>query len=157
MSKVGVVAGREFLSTVRRRSYLIVTLGMPFFLSAYVAIVGLLPAYFMSRSGTSVKPVGIVDLARVVRPEVIDAVAKEHDVPAREAKELVRRLAPGAARGNAVTALLEDFDRPLAFVKLASKDEALRQLRDGVVQRVFVLPVDYLGSGAVETDRKSVV
>ncbi len=151
MSKVGVVAGREFLSTVRRRSYLIVTLGMPFFLSAYIAIVGLLPAYFMSQSGTSVKPVGIVDLARVVRPEVIDAVAKEHDGAGREAKELVRRLAPGASRGNVVTALLEDLDRPLAFVKMASKDEALRQLREGIVQRVFVLPVDYLGSGAVET------
>jgi len=33
--------GREFVSTVRRPSYLIVTLGMPFFLSAYLALVGL--------------------------------------------------------------------------------------------------------------------
>jgi len=150
MNKVGVVAGREFLSTVKRRSYLIVTLGMPFFLSAYIAIVGLLPAYFMSRSGASVKPVGIVDLAGVVRPEAFEALAKEGGGAGQEAKELARRLAPGAARGNVITALLDDFDRPLAFVKVASKDEALRQLRDGVVQRVFVLPVDYLRNGAVE-------
>jgi ABC-2 type transport system permease protein len=151
MSQVGVVAGREFLSTVRRRSYLIVTLGMPFFLSAYIAVVGLLPALFMSRSGTSLRPIGLVDLANVVPPGVIDSVARERDGAGAGARDLMRRLTPGSARGNVVTALLEDFERPLAFVKVASKDEALRQLREGRVQRVFVLPVDYLRSGAVET------
>ena len=151
MSKIGVVAGREFLSTVRRRSYLIVTLGMPFFLSAYIALVGLLPAVFMSRSGQSGKPVGIVDLAQVVRPEVIEALSKEPEGMGREARDLIKRLAPGASRGNAVTALLEDLEKPISFVKIGSKDEALRQLVDGSVQRVFVLPADYVGTGSIET------
>ena len=150
MSKVGVIMGREFLSTVRRRSFLIVTLGMPFFLTAYMAMVGLLPAYFLIRSGRSGKPVGMVDLARVVRPEVVEALGKERGEAGRDARTIADRVAPGSARVKAITSLLEDVDGPIEFVTLPSRDDALRRLREGTVQRVFVVPVGYLESGAIE-------
>ena len=150
MSKVGVIMGREFLSTVRRRSFLIVTLGMPFFLTAYMAMVGLLPAYFLIRSGRSEKPVGMVDLARVVRPEVVEALGKERGEAGRDARTIADRVAPGSARVKAITSLLEDVDGPIEFVTLPSRDDALRRLREGTVQRVFVVPVGYLESGAIE-------
>ncbi len=152
MSKVRVVAAREFLSTVRRRSYLIVTLGMPFFLSAYLGLVGFLPAYFLSQSGRSTKPVAIVDLAGVVREEAIAEIGKDAGGVSRETRELVERLTPGPGRKKVITAILDqDNDRPIQFVTLAAKDEALQRLRDGAVQRVFLVPANYMEKGAIET------
>ena len=151
MSRVGVIMGREFVSTVRRPSYLIVTLGMPFFLSAYLAVVGLLPAYFLIRSGRSERPVVVVDLARVVRPEVVEALGAQRSGGEGEAGGIVDRSATGPARLKALTSMLEDGGPPIAFVTLPSREEALRRLRDGAVQRVFVVPADYLASGAIET------
>src|SRR5207245_7428713 len=48
MNRIGVVTEREFLSTVRRTSYLIVTFGMPFFAALYFGLFALVPAYVMS-------------------------------------------------------------------------------------------------------------
>ncbi|OLC55723.1 MAG: hypothetical protein AUH92_01560 [Acidobacteria bacterium 13_1_40CM_4_69_4] len=151
MSKVGVVIAREFLSTVKRRSYLIVTLGMPFFLGAYLMMVGVLPAYFMTRAAGSRKPVGVVDLAGVVHVEE----AKDHDRgvgvrPGPRARILLDRLASSSAQGRGITALLQEAESPVEFLMLADKEEALQRLRDGALQRVYLVPADYLEKGAVE-------
>ncbi len=151
MSKVGVVIAREFLSTVKRRSYLIVTLGMPFFLGIYLAMVGVLPMYFMSRAGASQKPIGIVDLAGIVRIEEAKASDSAEAAPERSADELVNRLAPARGRWGGVVALLREVATPVPFVALPSKEEALRRFREGEVQRVYLVPADYLATGAIET------
>ncbi len=150
MSKVGVVIAREFLSTVKRRSYLIVTLGMPFFLGTYLALVGVLPAYFMARAGRSQKPVGVVDLAGVVRiGSSTDREGGGAD-PDRRAKEILDRLAPSSARTKGLAALLEEVDAPVEFVPLPAKDEALKRLRAGAIQRVYLVPADYLEKGSIQ-------
>jgi ABC-2 type transport system permease protein len=151
MSKVRVVMGREFLSTVKRRSYLIVTLGMPFFVGAYVTLVGLLPAYFMAQAGRSQKPIGVVDLAGVIRLEEAAAVQGEGGGAGQGARAIADRLAPSTARGGAVGALLDEIDSPVEFVPIASKDEALARLREGALQRLYLVPADYLETGAIET------
>ena len=143
MSKVGVVVVREFLSTVRRPSYLVVTFGMPFFLSAYMAVVGLLPAYFMTRSESSARPTGLVDLSSVVRPELVGAPQSRREDSGGDAS--------GTTRLKALAALLEEGGRPVTFLPLSTKEEALRRLRDGEVRRVFVVPTGYVESGALET------
>jgi len=150
VSKAGVIMRREFLSTVRRRSYLVVTLGMPFFLSAYLGLVGLLPAYLLAGSVGSARAVGIVDLAQVVRPEMIEAPGKGRDgEEGGPDRESAGRLSP--ARIRIFKTILEEVDPSIGFVLLPSKDEALRRLRDGALRRVFVVPAGYLESGAMET------
>ncbi|MEK7799406.1 MAG: hypothetical protein AAB297_06225, partial [Acidobacteriota bacterium] len=151
MSKVRVVMGREFLSTVRRRSYLIVTLGMPFFLGTYVALVGFLPAYFMSQAGRSQKPIGIVDLAGVIRLEEARVIGQEGSEAGKAAREIADRLAPATAQGRGVAALLDEIDSPVEFLPIASKEEALARLREGTLQRAYLLPAHYLETGAIET------
>lgn len=151
MSKVRVVIAREFLSTVRRRSYLIVTLGMPFFLGSYVALVGFLPAYFMSQSGRSQKPVGIVDLAGLLRFDEARAVPGGEPGPGQAARLIADRLGPAGAQGRGVAALLEELDSPVEFQPISTKDEALGRLRDGTIQRAYLVPADYLATGAIET------
>ncbi|MBI1951431.1 MAG: ABC transporter permease [Acidobacteria bacterium] len=151
MSKVGVVIGREFLSTVKRRSYLIVTLGMPFFVGTYVALVGLLPAYFMSQAGRSQKPIGVVDLAGVIRLEEARVIGQEGSEAGKAARAIADRLAPATAQGRGVSALLDEIDSPVEFVPIASKEEALARLREGTLERVYLLPADYVEKGAIET------
>ncbi len=151
MSKVRVVIAREFLSTVKRRSYLIVTLGMPFFLGTYVALVGFLPAYFMSQAGRSQKPIGIVDLAGVIRPEEARVIGREGSEAGKAARVIADRLAPAGAQGRGVAALLDGIDSPVDFEPIATKEEALQRLREGTLQRVYLLPAGYLETGAIET------
>ena len=151
MSKVRVVIGREFLSTVKRRSYLIVTLGMPFFLGTYVALVGFLPAYFMSQAGRSQKPIGIVDLAGVIRLEEARVIGQEGSEAGKAARVIADRLAPAGAQGRGVAALLDEIDSPVEFLPIASKEEALTRLRQGTLQRVYLLPAGYVDTGAIET------
>jgi ABC-2 type transport system permease protein len=115
VSKIGVVTAREFLSTVKRRSYLIVTFGMPLFAALYVGIFAVVPAYFVAKAGAARKPVGIVDLAGIVRME------------------------------EERTASRTDF-RPLG-----SRVQALEELGKGTIECFYLIPPDYLDSGAVET------
>jgi ABC-2 type transport system permease protein len=151
MSKVAVVMAREFRSTVRRKSYLIVTFGMPFFAALYFGMVGLLPAYFMAQSGKSRKEAGVVDLAGVIRWEEAGAAGKVLE----EAQNLVEKVARGRSpeiKGNRVAqAILEKVAAPVRFRSIATRKEAIEALRAGTIDRFYVIPADYLATGAVET------
>ncbi len=62
MNRVTVVARREFLAMVRRKSFLIWTLAMPVFIAAYGLIVGL-PAIQSKKKAAEGSSIGIVNLA----------------------------------------------------------------------------------------------
>src|SRR5947207_7269698 len=59
-SKVAVVARREFLTTVKRPSYLIATFGMPVFVLLIVAVAAI-PAILIMKKESRAKTVGVVD------------------------------------------------------------------------------------------------
>ena len=59
------VATFEFLTTVKRRGYLITTFGMPLFIALYAAVIGL-PAYFMARQASKPSIYGVVDPAGIL-------------------------------------------------------------------------------------------
>lgn len=65
MSRVGVVARREFLATVRRKSFLIWTLAMPIFVALYGLVVGL-PAIQSKKKAAQGASVGVVNFARAL-------------------------------------------------------------------------------------------
>jgi ABC-2 type transport system permease protein len=124
---------------------------MPFFLGTYVALVGFLPAYFMSQAGRSQKPIGIVDLAGVIRLEEARVIGQEGSEAGKAARVIADRLAPATAQGRGVAALLDEVDSPVEFLPIASKEEALARLREGTLQRAYLLPAGYLETGAIET------
>ena len=99
---------------------------MPFFLGAYLMMVGVLPAYFMTRAAGSRKPVGVVDLAGVVHVEE----AKDHDRgvgvrPGPRARILLDRLASSSAQGRGITALLQEAQSNQADVPVGGQDAAV--------------------------------
>ncbi len=148
MNRIGVVAGREFLSTVKRKSYLIVTFGMPFFAAIYFGAVGLLPALFMAQSGAIKKDIGLVDLAGVVRLDQAESVQDSGAAALKEAQELAGRLAPRAS--GAAKAFLEETTARVNFRPFPSREKALDALRSGDIERFYLVPADYVKLGGVE-------
>lgn len=148
MNKIAVVAQREFLSTVKRRSYLIVTFGMPFFVSLYLGLVAVVPALFMAQSGSQRKESALVDQAGVVRAE--EMAHLEEGGTEREINELAKRFT-GTASGQAAAKALEESARPSRLRLFEAKDEALKALVGRQVDRVYVVPADYLEKGGIES------
>jgi ABC-2 type transport system permease protein len=150
MSKAIVVMRREFLSTVKRKSYLIVTFGMPFFVALYFGLVAGLPLLYEARSDRSRKPVAIVDLSSVVRPEEVDAP----DEPLQEAKEKLESISGGlgssAVSRKLAGSLLDQVAAVSRFRIFPTREEALRALQSEEIDRVFVIPEDYLATGAAD-------
>jgi len=152
MSKIGVVMSREFLSTVKRRSYLIVTFGMPFFVSLYLGIVAFLPAMFMAQRGASRREIGLVDEAGVVREAEISRLASSG--PQAEVQELTKRLGAGSSSGGRMAAaILEGVATNVRFRIFASREVGMEALRARTIDRLYVIPEEYLDSGGVETYR----
>ncbi|HEU4401361.1 MAG TPA: ABC transporter permease [Candidatus Polarisedimenticolia bacterium] len=151
MSKVGVVMRRELRSTVRRRSYLVVTFGMPFFASLYLGLFAFLPAYFMEKSAAGGGAVGIVDLAGVVRPEAEEKSETDAEGGAPRTETGLGSLAPSDPRLQAARELLDATAAPMRFRPFATRAEALEALRGRTIDRFYLLPIDYVARGAIES------
>lgn len=147
MTKTFVVMRREFLSTVKRKSYLIVTFGMPFFAAIYIGVFAFLPILFKSRSDASQKPVAIVDLSGIVRLEEATARAETDEVK-EQIDSLTRGLGATGASGRMAESILKGVTAAPKFLSYETTDEALGALKVGEVDRVYVIPEDYLDTGA---------
>ncbi len=148
MNKIGVVAQREFLSTVKRRSYLIVTFGMPFFVSLYLGLVAVVPALFMAQSGAQRKESALVDESGIVRAE--EMAHLEDDDPGKEIADLAKRFT-GTPTSQAAAKMIEESARPSRLRLFEKKDAALAALVARDVDRVYVVPADYMKQGGIET------
>jgi ABC-2 type transport system permease protein len=151
--KVFVVAQREFLSTVKRRSYLVVTFGMPFFLSLYVGLVAVLPTIFMAQSGASKKDVGLVDEAGVVHAEELERAARGEGDELSQAAERLKTITAGKTSGMAAS-ILKDVTSPVHFRTFPDRDRGLEAVRAGEIEKLYVVPADYLERGGVDAYQK---
>jgi len=106
----------------------------------------------MNRSGASSSRIAIVDLAQVIRPEVIDLLADERGSRGARRRSWCGGL-PGSASGNVVTALLEDIDRPPGFVKAGLEGRGAAAAADGGAARLRPA-ADYVASGAWRRTRR---
>lgn len=150
MNKVGIVASREFLATIKRKSYLIVTFGMPFFVGIYVGLVAILPTLFMAQSSAAKKDYGLVDQARVIDPAEIERLARgeEHN-EFRQAAEQIQKAA-GSRAGMAAN-LLKEVTAPVVFKTFAAKEEGIEALRAEQIERLYVVPSDWMTRGGIES------
>ena len=148
MSRVRAVMTREFLSTVRRRSYLIVTFGMPFFAALYFGLFAFVPAWMMARGQAGRKAAGVVDLAGVVRWEELEALASE---TASGRDDAAARLAPALKPDGLARGVLDRVSAPVRLRRFDDRQAALGALAAGAIDRVYVIGPGYLESGAIET------
>ncbi len=143
--KVLAVASFEFLSTVKRKAYIIVTLGMPVFIMLYVGLILGVSVFAAAKSQMKQRVYGVVDQAKVLDLRA-DATAPL-PLP-REARELLEATGQkeavdkAVAQGNAV------------FRPFAGEPEARTALEKESISAYFVISADYLKTGKVDSYRR---
>lgn len=140
--RIGTVATFEFLSTVKRRGYLIATFGMPVFMAMYGAVVGL-PAYYAEKKDTEASVFGVVDEAGLLHLSG-DAKAAVAQVP----DELRRTLE--AAGQKAVLDRMRD-DTHITFRPYGGESAARAALAARGIKGYFVVAPDYLETGRLDS------
>lgn len=120
-NKLWLVARYEYLKAVRRRSFLLATIGIPLVMVAVIAFIGITS----TRAGAE-GAVGYVDLAGFVTPPA--------DTPPAE-----------AAPSDTATATADTIN----FVPYASQAEAEAALQAKTIEAFYVIQPDYLTSGRV--------
>jgi ABC-2 type transport system permease protein len=139
--KVRTVAMFEFMSAVKRTGFLVVTFGMPLFIAAYGAVVGV-PAYYASKRDRAPAIFGVVD-----RPQVLHLEGDTRP-PRSEIDSDTQRLIEAAGQTRAVERVLPRSN--FIFRPIRTDDEAREALARRDLQGYFALTHDYLRSGTVE-------
>ncbi len=137
-SRTAVVARREFVSTIKRKGWLIATFGMPFFLLLYVAIASLAGFLISKEAAKPGGTIGIVDLAGFVKlPE------------GGEVKPSLPPEAAGAAEEFGIhLETLPSAGGLGARFRLYPDEAAGRAALDAEkVKALYVIPADYLTTG----------
>jgi ABC-2 type transport system permease protein len=135
------VATFEFLTTVKRRGYLIATFGMPLFIGMYAAVIGL-PAYFMAKHASKPSIYGVVDPAGVL------ALKEEATAGSDQIPEELRRALETSGQQATVQRMLGD--RRSRFHPYPTEAAARSALVAQDIKGYFVLPRDYMQNGGVE-------
>ncbi|MCG3137998.1 MAG: hypothetical protein HJJLKODD_01854 [Phycisphaerae bacterium] len=150
-----IVARHEFISTVRRKSYYLVTLGMPVILAVYTGFVTLIA---WSAAGHELqqlgKPIGLVDHSGVLAgaggllADVADGGVYEYQQMLSEDLEKLQGL--GTIELNMPKVRLQRF---------AVLENAQTRLRTSELYSIIELPPDFLSSGQVRkyTNRVSLL
>lgn len=127
-----IIARREYLTTVRRRAFLLTAIGMP----AYFAFV-----MFMAIGGS--RSEGRDVLRRFSSLGVVDSSGLFAGAPA----EIVTSVRAAESPFGGGSDLGQSFRTSVRHH--ANQEEAERALRSGEVSQVLVIPADYLERGAV--------
>ncbi len=148
MNKTLLVTRREYLSTVRRKGFIITTLAFPLIIAAMYGIAIAATVFSMQQTREKIERVGIVDESGLIQFGLLERVkqsdaariADSDDIPPmfrdranKEAKKLVGRTE------------LQSF---------RTRDEAAQAYLRKDIRGYYVIPSDYLQTGMVELQIK---
>ncbi len=140
LAKAMIVAKREFWVTVRKKSYIILTVGMPFFMVLYMALVSI-PGVMIEKKERARKTVGIVDNAGIINLE-------SFEINSGDKKEGVNLENTFMNSGSEMyKALLADVE-PILFENSVNAETALKENR---ISMFYFIPEDYMANGNVQS------
>ncbi len=143
LSKIRAVATFEFLSTIRRKAYIITTIGMPLFLALYGGIVSI-PGYFISQKESETKVYGLIDESGVLGLDENEELAADSVPPeARAALDAAREIAGPSGTASALM-----FGNAI-FRAVESAETARAAVLEGALKGYYVFPEDFLERGHV--------
>lgn len=144
--KTWVVVRREFFGTIKRPGWLIATFGMPVFVGLYAGVIFLIGSAAAKMDMPTGKA-GIVDHAGIVRfEEGPTAVA---DIPPEAQKAMDDAVAMAGASGQQAAGIMKTLKAGVQFIPFDDEKEALEAIARKEVGAVYVIPTDYVTSGAV--------
>jgi ABC-2 type transport system permease protein len=140
--KTRVVIRREFLFTVKRPSWLVVTFGMPVFLGLY-ALIAMIPGLLVARGQAKLpRDVAIVDHSGVLPP----ALESPDDRLAPDAEEVMKL---GEKAGGAAGAIVRELAKPVRFRRFEAEESAFEALKEKEVSGLYVVDRDFVSTGSV--------
>jgi ABC-2 type transport system permease protein len=141
MRKMLLVAKREYRFTVRRKGFIIATVGMPVFFALLWGIVGGVALLSVRQSRAKVDTVGIVDESGLLQLELLPVIQKEAIPVDGGAGPLGRKAAEVALPEGGVE-----------FRQFTSADAAREAFLGQEIRGYYVVPRDFLETGRVELD-----
>ncbi len=155
MNKIWLVARREYLATVRRKAFIIMTVGLPIFFALMFGISGAVGLLAVRSEAKSSLPVGIVDEAHVINLQLLDKVRASYrgtEAPA----------VPGLS-GRASPSVLEDLKDPdnisvmrsmIALRSYPSVQEARSAFLRKEIRGYYIFPADFIQTGRVTLESR---
>ncbi len=159
MNKILLVARREYLATIRRKAFIIMTIGLPVFFALMFGISGAAGLLALRSEAKRSLPVGVVDQSHVINLELLDKV--------RASYKRVEAPIPDM-KGRPSSSMIEDLKDPdkislmQSMITLrsypnveAAKSAFLRKQ----IRGYYLFPADFLQSGIVtlETKKSSIM
>jgi ABC-2 type transport system permease protein len=148
MNKTLLVAKREYISTVRRKGFIITTFGLPFILALIYGIIGGAAYFAVRQSREKTERIGLVDESALIQLALMDRIVRPEEdgmVPPPEMPSMFRDRAKAEAKKMVGKTELKSFrtrtEANLAFVQ---KD----------IRGYYVIPADFLRTGKVELEIK---
>ncbi len=141
-SKVRTVVFFEFISTIKRKSYLIATFGMPVFLLLYGGLVSAI-GFFTHQADNRLQVYGVVDENGFLGLDS-DVVAGEIDLPAA-VRDALEQIGKSAILSGPLA-----LDDQVVFRSFPDEAEARAALAEKVIAAYFLLPPDFVDAGRLE-------
>lgn len=139
--KVKAVSTYEFLSTVKRKGYIILTFGMPLILAAYIGFISLI-GNTVGKDERKTKIFGVVDTPGILRLSG-DTAAPLPELPA-EAKAALE-LTGRKAEVEKAMAIENSVFRPYADVAAAAA-----ALNSDEIKGYYIIPANYKEKGEID-------
>jgi ABC-2 type transport system permease protein len=139
---IKTVASFEFVSTIKRKGYLIATFGMPIFVLLYGGVISSV-GFFVASKEREVKVYGVVDHA-----DVLELGDEETEV-ARELPEELRTAVEAMGQQEALDQQLAWWSN-FIFRPYPDEEIAISALLEEEIKGFFVLGEDYLETGKLE-------
>ena len=140
--KASVVVRREFLSTVKRPSWLVVTFGMPLFVALY-GVIAMIPGLLVARGQAKLSGrIAVVDLAGAL-PASLDTSEDSLSPEAQKVLEL------GEKAGGSAMAMVRELTKPVRFRRFDDEDSAFAALRAKEVSGLYVVDEGFVSNGII--------
>ncbi len=147
MNKIFLVARREYIYTVRRKGFIITTLGLPLMVAVFYGIVILVTMISMRQTRETALAVGFVDESGLADFSMLgrirEAAADFDDMEG--VPPMFRERFKTEARKLSDTAEIRQFK---------TRDEAVKAYLHKEIRGYYVVPADYLKSGIIELQIK---
>jgi len=146
MNKVWLVAVREYVSTVKRKGFVIATLGMPLFFMLIFGIAALVGLFTVNKTRNQREVVGIVDESGLIDFGLLPSVQKYHD---RRTNQVLDDLASalGSQSSNMAAAQVSIPSGRVEFRVYGARDAVHL---DPPLRGYYVVPANYLESGEIQ-------
>lgn len=131
MSKMWVIARREFLTTITRKGYVFAVIGTPLLFGAIFGISFLTSGTLEESVKSRSEPIAVVDRSRTVDFDLAPTV--ETRDPAPPAAEMLEKAAA----------------KPPRIVPYTDMTEAIRDLKEGKLSAVYLIESDYMTTGKI--------